>query len=145
MNFSINLTHFYVNFTRQEHQIDVLYVLINAWDSQVSSFTPFHFSFTVPLRTVSLFQRPSMQRWQCHIYNDTLKLNRYESVINVYNFGKLIIFSTVVSVQKLLVQENRLELFPLNIFKPRKIPFLPHYWLDKAVFKVPLWIEHCHF
>ena len=39
-----------MNFSRQEHQIDVLYVSFNAWDSQVSSYTPFHFSFTVPLR-----------------------------------------------------------------------------------------------
>ena len=124
MNFRINLTQFYVNFTRQEHQIDVLYVLINAWDSQVSSFPPFDFPFTVPLRTVSLFQRPSMQRWQCHVYNDTLKLNIYESVINVYNFGKLIIFNCGFNTKvtcAFLVQENRLELFPINIFKPRKI------------------------
>ena len=49
MNFRINLTQFYINFSRQEHQIAVLYVLFNAWDSQVSFYTPFHFSFTVPL------------------------------------------------------------------------------------------------
>ena len=49
MNFRINLTQFYINFSRQEHQIDVLYVLFNAWDSQVSFYTPFHISFTVPL------------------------------------------------------------------------------------------------
>jgi len=28
----------------------LLYVSINSWDSQVSSYTPFHFSFTVPLQ-----------------------------------------------------------------------------------------------
>ena len=43
MNFRINLTQFYINFSRQEHQIDVLYVPFNAWDSQVSSYTPFIF------------------------------------------------------------------------------------------------------
>ena len=48
MNFCY--TEFYINFSRQEHQIDVLYVSFNAWDSQVSSYTPFHFSFTVPLK-----------------------------------------------------------------------------------------------
>ena len=49
MNFPINLTQFYMNFSRQEHQIDVYYVSFNAWDSQVLSCTPFQFSFTVPL------------------------------------------------------------------------------------------------
>ena len=49
MNFRINFTQFYINFSRQEHLIDVAYVTSNAWDSQVSSYTPFHFSFTVPL------------------------------------------------------------------------------------------------
>ena len=29
---------------------DVLYVSFNAWDSQVSFYTPFYFSFTLPLR-----------------------------------------------------------------------------------------------
>ena len=48
--FGIVLTKFYINFSRQEHQIDVLYVSFKAWDSQVSAYTPFHFSFTVPLR-----------------------------------------------------------------------------------------------
>ena len=41
MNFRINLTQFYMNFLRQEHQIDVLYGSFNAWDSQVSSYTSF--------------------------------------------------------------------------------------------------------
>ena len=40
------LTQFDINFSRLEHQIDVLYVSFN----QVSSHTPFHFSYTVPLR-----------------------------------------------------------------------------------------------
>ena len=48
--FVYNLTQFDINFSRQEHQIDVLYVSFNAWDSQVSSNTPFHFSFTLPWR-----------------------------------------------------------------------------------------------
>ena len=52
IGFGIILTHFYINFSRQEHQIDVLYVSFKTWDSQVSAYTPFHFSFTVPLRTV---------------------------------------------------------------------------------------------
>ena len=51
--FGIILTEFYINFSRQEHQIDVLYVLFKTWDSQVSAYTPFHFSFTVPLRKVA--------------------------------------------------------------------------------------------
>ena len=47
--FGIILTQFYVNFSRQEHQIDFLKVSFNSWDSQVSAYTSFHFSFTVPL------------------------------------------------------------------------------------------------
>ena len=45
------LTQFVINFSRQEHQIDVLHVSFNSWDSQVSAYTPFHISFTVPLTT----------------------------------------------------------------------------------------------
>ena len=48
--FVIILTQFYVNFSRQEHQIDFLQVSLDSWNSQVSAYTPFHFSFTVPLR-----------------------------------------------------------------------------------------------
>ena len=51
-NFRINLTKFYIIFSRQEHQIEVLYILFKAWDSQVSSYTPFYFSFTVPLNLI---------------------------------------------------------------------------------------------
>ena len=50
----IILTQFYINFSRQEHQIDVLYVSFKIWDSQVSAYTPFHFSFTVPLNNICL-------------------------------------------------------------------------------------------
>ena len=52
IRFGIILTQFYINFSRQEHQIDVLYVSFNAWDYQVSSYTPLHFSITVPLKNV---------------------------------------------------------------------------------------------
>ena len=55
IRFGIILTQFYINFSRQEHPIDVLCILLNAWDSQVSSYTPFHFSFTVPLRRPPMF------------------------------------------------------------------------------------------
>ena len=47
--FVIILTVFFIDFSRQEHQIDVLQVSFNSRDSQVSAYTPFHFSFTVPL------------------------------------------------------------------------------------------------
>ena len=48
MNLRINLVQFYINFSRQEHQIEVLYVSFNAWGSQVSFFTP----FTFPLQSL---------------------------------------------------------------------------------------------
>ena len=51
IHFGIILTQFYINFSRQEHQIDVLYVPFNAWDYQVSSYTPFHFFFTVTVNS----------------------------------------------------------------------------------------------
>ena len=34
---------FFINFLRQDSQIDVLYVSFNAWDSQVSPLPPFSF------------------------------------------------------------------------------------------------------
>ena len=49
MNFRINLTQFYTNFSRQYHQIEFLYVSFNGRDYHVSSYTPFHISFTVSL------------------------------------------------------------------------------------------------
>jgi len=50
IDFRIILTQSNINFSRQEHQIDsFLYVSFNASDSQVLSYTPFHFSLTVPL------------------------------------------------------------------------------------------------
>ena len=57
-NFRINWTQFYINFSRKGHQINVLYVSFNAWDSQVSSYTPFHFSFTVPLKLGRFYCAP---------------------------------------------------------------------------------------
>ena len=50
LNFRINLTQFYVNFSIQEHQIDVLNVSFNAWDFQVSSYTPFLFFLYSPFK-----------------------------------------------------------------------------------------------
>ena len=45
--FFYNLTQFYINFSRQEYQIEVLYVSFNVWDSQVSFFlySPFKVVF----------------------------------------------------------------------------------------------------
>ena len=59
-NDSTPLTQFYINFLRQEHQIEVFYVSFNVWDSQVSSYTPFHFSFTVPLKPLSVLEYRDM-------------------------------------------------------------------------------------
>ena len=58
MNFRINLTQFSIILSRKEHQIDVLYVSFNAWDSQVSSYTPFRFSFTDPfeIKEINIYE-----------------------------------------------------------------------------------------
>ena len=37
IDFRIIFTQFYINFSRQEHEIDVSFVSFKAWDSQVSS------------------------------------------------------------------------------------------------------------
>ena len=74
VNFRINL--FYINFSRQEHQIDVLYVSLNSWDSQVSSYTPFHFSFTVTLS--SIFSLKILQEWGV----SSFFRNRFELFVN---------------------------------------------------------------
>ena len=47
--FGVILTQFYINFSIKVHQLELLHVSFNAWDSQVSAYTPFHFSFTAPL------------------------------------------------------------------------------------------------
>ena len=52
IRFGIILTQFYMNFSRQERQIDMSYIYRSTPDSQVSAYTPFHFSFTVPLNTI---------------------------------------------------------------------------------------------
>ena len=49
IRFGIIFTQFYINFSRQEHQIDVSFVSFKTCDSQVLAYTSFHFSFTVPL------------------------------------------------------------------------------------------------
>ena len=54
IRFGIILIEFYINFSRQEHPIDVLYVSFKTWVSQVSAYTPFHFSFTVPLSAMGV-------------------------------------------------------------------------------------------
>ena len=66
-NFDTVLNHF----SRQEHQIDVLYVSFNTWDSQVSSYTPFHFSFTVPLSICKKAGLKEGSTWSSfeHIFN----------------------------------------------------------------------------
>ena len=50
IDFRIILTQFDIKFSRQEQQIDVLYVPFNARGSQVLSYIPYHFSFIVPLK-----------------------------------------------------------------------------------------------
>ena len=55
LNFGIVLTQFYINLSRQKHQIDILYVSFNVWDPQFPSYTLFHFSFTVPLSATNDF------------------------------------------------------------------------------------------
>ena len=60
IGFFIILTQFYVTFSRQEHQIDFLQVSLKSWDSQVSAYTPFHFSFTIPLSFKNLLKMGKM-------------------------------------------------------------------------------------
>ena len=65
IRFGIILTQFYVNFSKQEHQ--VLWVSINAWNSQVPAYTPFHFSFTVSSNYYFYFYK---QNFNCGFYVD---------------------------------------------------------------------------
>ena len=61
-------------FSRQERQIDVLYVSLNAWDSPVSSYTPSHLSFTVPFYS-SIVLMVTFIPVRFHWYNCTLHCN----------------------------------------------------------------------
>ena len=69
VNFRIIWTQFYINFSRQKQYIDVLYVSFNAWGSQVSSYNPFQFSCTVPLKGI-LFSQP--QSFNCLLIDPEL-------------------------------------------------------------------------
>ena len=73
IDFRIIFTQFYINFSRQEHQKDVLYVSFNAWDFQVSSYIPFHFSFTVFLTfqitlTFQGLKTPKIAEWSDSVH-----------------------------------------------------------------------------
>ena len=57
----IIFTQFYINFLRQKHQIDDFLVSFN---SQVSAYTPFHFSFTVPLTPEWLLYATKNPSWK---------------------------------------------------------------------------------
>ena len=53
MDFCINLTQFYINFSRQKHQLHQLYVLYVTLTPEILRpfiLHPFYFSFTVPLK-----------------------------------------------------------------------------------------------
>ena len=80
ISFGIILTQFQVNFSRQEHQINVLKVSFNAWDSQVSAYTPSHFSFTVPFKKI-ISNNPSTLT---QISFPKIKYLNYIKVVNVY-------------------------------------------------------------
>ena len=66
MNFRLNSTYFYINFSRHKLQIDVL--SFNAWGYQVSSYTPsyipFHFSFTVPWNIKKMLKGTVKKKWK---------------------------------------------------------------------------------
>ena len=87
MNFRINLTQFYINFSRQDHQIEVLKVSFNAWDSQVSFHTTFHFSLPVPLSWV-----PSAVNFQKFwmVYNYLQLQKRFRSPLWIQIFPEKI-------------------------------------------------------
>ena len=67
MNFRINLTESYINFSRQEnlHQIDVLYHYMHCLTPEILRFhpiPPFHFSFSVPLSQILPFKNDHLCR-----------------------------------------------------------------------------------
>ena len=64
-----NMHSFFRDFSRQEHKIKELF---KTWNSQVLSYTPFHFSFTVPLKSVNfvyIFWIASTQHMEMHQKN----------------------------------------------------------------------------
>ena len=61
MNFRINLKQFYTNFSRHEHQIELSWVAIKSLSDYLSPYTPFHFSFTVPLSVKSNLEEEELQ------------------------------------------------------------------------------------
>ena len=85
------MTQFYINFSRQEHQIDVLYVSFKTWDSQVSAYILIHFFVTVPLSFETI----------------TLKLN-FHMKYTIFTYSNTVFFAKSWKV-----------MFAKNIFKHR--------------------------
>ena len=85
-NFRIIWTQFYIYFSRQEHQIDILYVSFNAWDSQVLSYIPFPLFFTVPLN-----RNHSKAIFGCFLFSKEKVVTHYKTLINekINNFQKV--------------------------------------------------------
>ena len=113
MNFRINLTKFYINFLRQKHQIDILYVSFNAWESQVSFYTPFH-SFIYPLSFIlyplSFFLNFFIINLFLHIYSILYKSSRFKQIIfNKYETN----LKTIISTQ----ESENLRFASIIIFK----------------------------
>ena len=96
------LTQFYTNFSRQEHQIDVLYVSFNFWDSQVSAYTPLSFFLysdwpvRAPPAHWCIFVNLKNQKLKIEIYSINIKSFLTERInISFQNFIEPILNSLV--------------------------------------------------
>ena len=155
IRFGIILTQFYLNFSRQKHQIDVLlYILFNSWDSQVSAYTPFHFSSTVPLNAVLFRFYPDVcitlkvavdiiNKWPMPFIFTTLTFKtlpdqgwmRYPYFTRAVNW----LFSSVVSLKRLCGVSAEKNVRILQFFKTENRHF-SHCYSDKGLMNTDIWL-----
>jgi len=112
MNFHINVTQFYINFSRKEHLIELSLITIKNLRDLLSSYTPFKFSFIVPLSNIKiLFGIEHILKTDAYSFNFTWSSDK---------LGKIQILTEKQSLSDISIQQRRLSISIFD-FKQRWI------------------------
>ena len=136
IRFGIILTQFYVNFLRQEHQIDCLICIVQLMRLSGFSLYPFHFSFTVPLKDNVLNQVFNF------LIEENLKFPR-QSILYLFWIDIFNLRSLVFDLISLNIWPNILN-FWFDIFNIRLDTFILKIFniiLISLVFDLISWIK----
>ena len=98
IRFGIILTQFYINFSRQ--------------DSQVSAYTPFHFSFTVPL--IYFFNLFELQVSCSNLFHNLWYIHQYHHMFQFYCSGYIRYYKHRYSCPSCLCIQPTLHIYFLN-------------------------------